>query len=135
MDLLSPENIAQLTGLLAEVSEDASHVLIAYFAIPVVLKIVGVMGWLLTIFAFYKGATYTLNKCFGEGRPRVDKVQSYSSRNELFLDSRSWDLLIEAARHYKEGQYVSSGGVKNLIEDAKRGKDLRLAEKASLTTC
>lgn len=129
MDLLSPENIAQLTALLAEVSEDAAHILIAYFAIPVVLKIVGVMGWLLTIFAFYKGVVFGLNKYLNDDRPKVVKVKSYSGTCDLFLGPDSWDMLVRGAGKYRTGSYLTNKSIETLLEDAKRGRDLRLAEK------
>lgn len=125
MDLLSPENIAQLTALLAEVSEDASHVLVAYFVIPIVMKLVGVAGWLLTLLVFYKGVVLGLNKFLNEDRPKVMKVKSYSGSADIFLGSDSWDMLIRGAGKYRSGNYLTNKSIKTLLDDAKKGRELR----------
>lgn len=128
MDLVSPENIAQLTALLAEVSEDASHVLIAYFVIPIVMKLMGIIGWLLTLALIYKVGVVVLNKIFDDSRPKVVKVKGFEDCEHLFLGKGSWEKLMTGAEKYKEGRYISTVDIHLLLDDAAAGKALRLGE-------
>ncbi len=140
MDLLTPEMMDKLVGLLATVSEDATTAVIVYFLLPLFLLIVQAIGCVVVVSYLYKASIKISNDYFS--RPpapiqKVEKVEVVRIESDKYQSSFAYCLresltkLITLTRTYQRpnSDYVHTSDVALLIADAERGKALRLANE------
>lgn len=140
MELLTPERMDKLVGLLATVSEDATTAVIVYFLLPLFLLVVQAIGCVIVVSYLYKAVIKISNDYFS--RPpspiqKVEKVEVVRIESDKYQSSFAYCIgdsipkLIKLTLAYKgsRSDYVHNSDMDLLIKDAESGRALRLSSE------